>query len=291
MLKDPETPDEGIYHVYALRYARQSNRRAKDNFMLSAMAGGDAHDGPMPVSYYIWIIRNRFRTIVVDSGISPRAGLERGRTLDVDPIEALARIGVDPDSVDDVIITHLHYDHASNIHRFGKARFHVQEAEAAFVTGSCMCEPFLRAPFDIEDIVTLMRRLYADRVVFHNDEASPFLGISVHALPGHSAAIQGVRIMTTRGPIVLASDATHFFSNFLQHRPHRVTIDVGATLRSFRRLMAIAGSADRVIPGHDPKVRALYPKYDVNGIEVIALHEPPKRHTMEDLLRVDPDDA
>jgi glyoxylase-like metal-dependent hydrolase (beta-lactamase superfamily II) len=289
MLAHPASADEGLYHVYALRYARQTGRLAKDNFMLSPMAGADAHDGPMPVSYYIWIIRNRFRTVVVDSGISPRASVERGRTLDLDPIDTLSRLGVDPEEVADVVITHLHYDHASNIHRFGKARLHIQEAEVAYVTGSCMCEPFLRAPFDVEDVLTLMRRLYADRVVFHNGDASPFPGISVHVLPGHSPGIQAVRVETPRGPVLLASDVSHFFTNFLQRRPFRVTVDVVATHRSYRELMKIAGSVDRIIPGHDPKVRALYPKYNVNGVEVIALHERPQEHTLEDLVRVDPE--
>lgn len=287
MLKAPDSTDDGVYNLYALRYARQLGRMAKDNFLPSPMAGSDAHDGPMPVSYYIWIIHNRFRTIVVDTGISPLMSVERKRALDIDPIEALARIGVDPDMVEDVILTHLHYDHSSNLHRFDRARLHVQKAEAAYVTGSCMCEPFMRAPFDIEDIVTLMRRLYADRVVFHDGDTLPFPGISLHILPGHSPGIQAVRVMTPRGPVLLASDVSHFYVNFLQQRPFRVTVDVQATLNSYWRLKKIAGSTDRIIPGHDPKVRALYPKQDVNGIEVIALHEPPIPHTLEDLVRPD----
>ena len=290
-LKVPDTPDAGVYNVYALRYARQMGRMAKDNFMLSPMAGTDAHDGPMPVNYYIWILHNRTRTIVVDSGISPRAGKERGRALDHDPIEALARIGIDPDKVEDVIITHLHYDHASNIHRFGKARLHIQEAEAAYATGACMCEPFQRAPFDIEDIVTLMRRLYADRVVFHNGTGEPFPGVSVHVLPGHSPGIQAVRVMTPRGPVLLASDVSHFYVNFLRSRPFRVTLDVTETQRSYRQLIALGGSVERIIPGHDPKVRAIYPRYDINGIEVLALHEAPKPQTEEDLIRPEVDAA
>ena len=287
MLEAPDSTDDGVYNLYALRYARQLGRQAKENFLPSPMAGGDAHDGPMPVSYYIWIIHNRFRSIVVDTGISPRMSVERRRELDVDPIEALARIGVDPEAVEDVILTHLHYDHSSNLHRFGQARLHVQQAEAAYATGACMCEPFARAPFDIEDIVTLMRRLYADRVVFHDGDTTPFPGVSLHVLPGHSPGIQAVRVMTPRGPVLLASDVTHFYTNFLQQRPFRVTVDVNATLRSYWQLRKIAGSIDRIIPGHDPKVRALYPKYDVNGVEVIALHEPPKAHTAEDLVKVE----
>ena len=287
MLATPETSDDGVYHLYALRYARQTGRLARDLFLNSPVAGSDAHDGVMPSAYYIWIVHNRFRTIVVDTGISARLSAERNRPLDIDPVEALGRLGVDPAAVEDVILTHLHFDHASNIHRFDKARFHIQKSEAGFATGPCMCEPFMRAPFDIEDVVTLMRRLYAGRVVFHDGESRPFPGVSLHVLPGQSAGIQAVRVTTPRGPVLLASDVTHFYVNFLQARPFRITIDVAETLRSYWRLREIAGSVDRIIPGHDPKVRAIYPHRIVDGVELIALHEPPSTSDVDELVRID----
>jgi glyoxylase-like metal-dependent hydrolase (beta-lactamase superfamily II) len=243
----------------------------------------------MPMDFFVWIVSNKFRTILVDSGFGARAAAAKGRALDIDPIDAIAKLGIDPDKIEDVIITHLHFDHAGNMDRFGRARFHVQDAEAAYATGPCMCEPFARAPFDVEDVVTFVRRLYADRVVFHNGEASPFPGISVHALPGHSAGIQAVRVMTPRGPVLLASDVSHYYANFLRRLPFRLTIDVGATQRSHAQLVKIAGSVDRIIPGHDPRVRSLYRNYVVNGVEVIALHEPPRPHTLDELMRLSGD--
>jgi len=286
VLDYPESSEDGVYHVFALQYARQTGRLAKDLFLPSPQAAADGHDGLMPSAYYIWIIHNRFRTIVVDCGISPRASASRNRPLDVDPIEALGRLGIDAGTVENLIITHLHFDHASNLHRFEKALIHVQETEVRYVTGPCMCEPFLQAPFDVEDVVTLIRRLYSDRVLMHSGEAEPFPGVSLHVLPGHSAGIQAVRVSTPRGPVLLASDVTHFYANLIQRRPFRVTIDVAATLHSFWRLKQIAGSIDRVIPGHDPKVREIYPTYQVNGVELIALHENPAPHSLEDLVRL-----
>ncbi|WP_233556386.1 N-acyl homoserine lactonase family protein [Noviherbaspirillum sedimenti] len=276
-----ETSEDGIYQVYSLCYARARSRHVHENFMIR-----DMHDGPMPMDFNLWILRNAHRTVLVDTGFSQRAANER-RPLDFDPIEALARLDIDPDAIEDVIISHLHFDHAGNIDRFAKARFHVQDAEVAYATGRCMCDRTMRLGFDVEDVVTLVRHTYAERVCFHDGDATPLPGISLHVLPGHTAGIQAVRVMTPRGPVVLASDVSHFYANFLRRGPFAATLDATETLRSYEKLKEIAGAVERIIPGHDPKVRMLYPSYTFNGIELTALHEEPKQHDINTLARLE----
>ena len=123
--------DEGVYQIWSMCYGTGATRRVHDNFMLR-----DMHDGPMPIDYNLWILRNAHRIVLVDTGFSPRASAERGRPIDFDPIEGLKQIGIDPDAIEDIVITHLHYDHAGNIDRFGKARFHVQDGEVALPPGA-----------------------------------------------------------------------------------------------------------------------------------------------------------
>lgn len=274
---------DDLYEVYSLCFARVPERRVHENFLRR-----DMHDGPMPMDFNLWILRNAHRTVLVDTGFGTRAANERHRSLDFDPVDALSRLGIDPDAIEDIILTHLHFDHAGNIERFGKARFHVQDAEVGFATGRCMCEPHLRFPFDVEDVVTLVRHTFASRVVFHDGDAAPLPGISLHAVPGHTSGIQAVRVATRRGPIVLASDASHFYANYLRRGPFSVTVDAIATLRSYDRLRQLAGSADRIIPGHDPRVRALYPNHHFGGISLTALHEDPKPHDVAKLADLSP---
>jgi glyoxylase-like metal-dependent hydrolase (beta-lactamase superfamily II) len=282
-LPSAETVGDDIYQIWSMRYARVDNRRVHDNFVHR-----DMHDGPMPLDFNLWILRNAHRTILVDTGFAARAAAERGRKLDFDPLEALTRLGIAPDAVESVIITHLHYDHAGNLGRFKAARFHVQDAEAAYATGRCMCEHELRWPFDVEDIVALVRNIYADRVVFHDGEGSPFPGISLHCLPGHSKGMQAVRVNTARGPVLLASDVSHYYANFLRGSPFTLTVDAEDTLRSYKKLLDLTGGdVQRIIPGHDPKVRRLYPSHTFAGVELTALHEQPRPHTIDDLKRVD----
>ncbi|MET0164138.1 MAG: MBL fold metallo-hydrolase [Vicinamibacterales bacterium] len=134
-----DAAEEGVYQVYSLCFARVPERRVHDNFMRRGM-----HDGPMPLDFSLWILRNAHRTVLVDTGFGGRAASERGRPLDFDPSEALFRLGIHPDTVEDIIVTHLHFDHAGNIDRFAKACFHVQDAEVALATGRGIGEPQLR---------------------------------------------------------------------------------------------------------------------------------------------------
>ncbi|WP_420393873.1 N-acyl homoserine lactonase family protein [Acuticoccus sp.] len=255
---------DDVYEVFAVRYARVDRPRTQ-NFL-----GGDPHDAPMPLNYYVWVVRNAARTVVVDTGYGPKSAERRGRPLELEVPDALARLGVDATAVEDVIITHLHYDHAGNIERFPRARFHIQDQEMAYATGRSMTHALLRMPFDVQHVTAMVERLYEGRVVFRDpvDEVAP--GITVHHIGGHSMGLQVVRVMTARGPVVLASDATHFYEHFETDRAFVIVQDVTALLEGYRTLRRLAGSDRRVVPGHDPLVMDRYPAPDdcLRGIAV-----------------------
>jgi glyoxylase-like metal-dependent hydrolase (beta-lactamase superfamily II) len=95
------------YDVFALRYAESVDRKRGDNFKVT-----DDHDAPMPLDYFVWVVRNDKRTIVVDTGFGEMEAKERGRRLLQTPVQALQRLDVDARTVEEVVITQLHYDHA-----------------------------------------------------------------------------------------------------------------------------------------------------------------------------------
>jgi glyoxylase-like metal-dependent hydrolase (beta-lactamase superfamily II) len=219
----------------------------------------DDHDAPHPIAYYIWVIRNANRTIVVDCGFDEAEGAKRGRKVARHPASALEMVGVSAGTVDQLILTHLHYDHAGTLGTFPKARFHLQAAEMAYATGPCMCHPFLRHPFTPDHVCEMVRNVYAGRVAFHEGDADVAPGISVHKLGGHSRGLQCVRVMTAGGPVVLASDSSHFYENFEQGKVFPITIDIADVLKGYDRLKALAASPRHVVPGHDPLVLERYP--------------------------------
>jgi glyoxylase-like metal-dependent hydrolase (beta-lactamase superfamily II) len=240
------------YELLAIRYA-QSARQSPENFI-----GGDLHDLPMPLDYFVWVIRNEARTIVVDTGFGEEQARERGRDLLHPVAEGLAAAGVDPAAVRDVVITHMHYDHAGNNELFPDACFHLQDREMAFATGRCMCHAHANHPYNVEDVVGLVRRVYAGAVRFHDGVAELAPGVTLHRVGGHSRGLQCVRVMTGRGPVVLASDTTHFYRHIEEGRVFPTCDSVSDTLLGYDLLRGL-GKMTHIVPGHDPEVMARYP--------------------------------
>src|SRR5881394_2309955 len=96
------------YEVYAIKYAHHA-RRAAENFI-----GGDPHDGPMPLDFFVWAVVGEDRAIVVDTGFDRKVAERRQRQLLLSPAEGLQAIGVDAAKVEDVVVTHMHWDHAGS---------------------------------------------------------------------------------------------------------------------------------------------------------------------------------
>lgn len=243
------------FELYAIRYARHQGRAAQDNYMGSV----DFHDAHSDLDYYVWVARRSDETYVVDTGFDEAAARARGRELLLPVPEGLALLGIDAAAVRDVILTHLHYDHAGTLDRFPRATFHIQEAESAYATGRCMCHPALRHPFNVEDIVQFVRKLYGGQVRFHRGTTELSPGLSLHLVGGHTAGLQVLRVWTRRGWVVLASDATHLYGNIERGIPFPIVHNVGDMLDGHRLVYSLADSPRHVIPGHDPLVMRRYP--------------------------------
>ena len=252
------------YEVFALRYAMRDARRS-DHFI-----GGDPHDGPMPMDYFVWVIRNADRAIIVDSGFTAEVAAKRKRTFLRDPIDALSLLDVKIEDVKDVVLTHLHYDHVGNFHRFPNAEFHLQEPDLHFAVGRHMRYPHMSHSFEVEDVVGIVRMNYQQRVRLHNGIVDLAPGITLHPAPGHSAGLQFVRVNTARGPVVLASDVTHYFENMNSGRPFTTCVSLAESLDSYELLRKAAPTPEHIVPGHDPIVMQIYPapRPDLQGIAV-----------------------
>ena len=253
-----------LYEVYAIKYAHHA-RRASENFI-----GGDPHDGPMPLDYFVWLLRGSGREVVVDLGFSAAMAAKRGRDHLRCPTEGLRLLKCDPLSVKDVVITHLHYDHVGNFELFPAATFHLQDLEMRYATGRHMGQPVFGGAYEVEDVVGMVRNVYAGRVRFHEGDAEVAPGVSLHLIGGHTMGLQVVRVATRRGWVVLASDASHFYANMEQVRPFPIVFSVADMVEGYSRLRALADSAGHIIPGHDPLVLARYPapSRDLEGIVV-----------------------
>jgi ribonuclease BN (tRNA processing enzyme) len=124
---------DDIHEVYAICYGNHSRKRS-ENYIF-----GDPHDEMTSIAYYVWVIKGAHGTFVVDTGFDEAAAKERGRKITHPVGEGLKALGVEPDKVEHVIATHMHWDHAGNYDLFPKARYHIQDTEMEYATGRCMC--------------------------------------------------------------------------------------------------------------------------------------------------------
>lgn len=240
------------YEVYAVRYATVA-RRSSENFI-----GGDPHESGARMDYFVWLVRNGARSFVVDTGFNEEAARRRKREFLRPPVEGLAMLGVDAQKVSDVILTHMHYDHVGNFDQFPNARFHLQDREMSFATGRYMCcGPFSHA-YEVDEVVGMVRRVFAGRVEFHDGDVELAPGFSLHHIGGHTLGLQAVRVWTRVGWLVLASDASHYYANMEEARPFPIVVDVAAMVDGWRRLKSLASAPQHVVPGHDPLVMQRY---------------------------------
>ena len=241
------------YEVYAVRYARH-DRPARENFL-----DQDPHEGRGPLDYFVWAIVGEGKTFVVDTGFGAAEATARKRELIRSPADGLRMIGVDAAAVEDVIVTHMHYDHAGNLDLFPRATFHIQDREMEFCTGRCMTHHLLRHSFALADVEGMIRRTYQGRVRFHDGVCELAPGVTLHFIGGHTMGLQSVRVLTRRGHVVLASDAAHLYAHLDEHRAFPVVYNLGDMLEGHATLRRLASSERHIVPGHDPLVMRRYP--------------------------------
>jgi glyoxylase-like metal-dependent hydrolase (beta-lactamase superfamily II) len=114
------------YEVFALRYAHLAERTQGSNLIFP-----DDHAAPMPLDYFVWVVRGGGRVIVLDTGFDAASADRRNRRWLRSPIEAMRGLGIEASEVKDVVLSHMHWDHAGHWAEFPKARFHLQDAEMA----------------------------------------------------------------------------------------------------------------------------------------------------------------
>jgi glyoxylase-like metal-dependent hydrolase (beta-lactamase superfamily II) len=241
------------HEVYALRYSHRDGI-AQEHFYRA-----EPCDTPMPMSYYTWLIRTEDGPVLVDTGYTREAAEERGREYFGTPLETLRRLGVEPGEVPYVILTHLHFDHTGHADSFPNAKIVVQTNEMRFWFGPDVRfgeYPLLSSAKDLSALVTANLQ---GRVQWVDGDIDLLPGISLHLVGGHTPGSQVVRVETAKGPVVLASDASHFYANIEQDKPYAIAHTVPLMFTAFERIRELAGDGRLIIPGHDPLVIERFP--------------------------------
>jgi glyoxylase-like metal-dependent hydrolase (beta-lactamase superfamily II) len=182
----------------------------------------------------------------------------------VEPLEALRRAGVNPAAVDAVVNTHLHYDHTGHLDAFGDAPVLVPRTELEFWSGPLATRAQLGAHIEPAEVEALAARARAGAVTLMGPEHEVAPGVMSREVGGHSPGQTILVIDGLEGPIVLASDAVHFYEEVERDRACAILVDLARVYRAYDTIREQVDRGARFVAGHDPLVMDRFPRLEVD---------------------------
>ena len=244
-LGSASTPE---YSIRAIRYG------TSPGFPVAALVIGGAKDEKVDIALVIWLIRGGGRTILFDSGFHRDTFSKQVPITDyLRPDEAVKTAGVEPDAVTDIVISHAHWDHLGGIDLFPKANVWIQKDEYRYYSTDAWQPGGDHGGIDPEDVKELLQLNTEGRLhLIDGDDVEIFPGIRAYTGSRHTYASQYL-LVEGHPPFVLASDNVYLYLNLSSHLASATFSDADhpANIAQQSRMIALAGSPDRVVPGHD----------------------------------------
>ena len=231
-------------------------KSTKDKFTL-AKGIGEPFDIPVP--YYFLEVDGA--KLLIDAGISPGCVDDPEKTWgdiinvyypvmkeEEKPVNALESIGVKPDDVDYIIVTHLHLDHAGSLRYFPKAKVIVQLEELRY---AFFPDPIMKGAYideDIKDSSINYMPIVGMRSMFNGK-------VFIFPTPGHTPGHQSVLIrLEKHKPVIITGDAIYLRENLEDDVPPGFAIDFAKTLYGYSMIKQLAEDEGAEIwYGHDPE--------------------------------------
>jgi glyoxylase-like metal-dependent hydrolase (beta-lactamase superfamily II) len=244
------------YEVYAIRYA------TIPDFAVNQLVAGAEAGRKLDIAMMVWLVRGGGRNILVDSGFYREQFFKQWQVTGfVKPSDAVKGAGVNPEEITDVVITHMHWDHADGMDLFPKARIWLQKDELEYYAGEAWQSRRTHGGIDPDDVLAAVKLNLAGRVGLVNGDAQEILpGVTCYTGGKHTYASQFVTVNTAGGTLVLASDNMYLYENLEKHVPIAATLDAESNLRAQDRMKQLAAATGIVIPGHDPAVMTKFPE-------------------------------
>ena len=241
-----------VYEVLAVRYGTRQASAAE--VFLNYHAYHEP-DRPLRMDYFFWVARNPARTIVIDTGFSPAAGASRGRTMLLDTVPALRAAGLVPDAVAQVVLTHAHYDHIGGLPAFGAAEVIMTRDEYDFWSGPMGRRGQFAHTTEASEIGHLRELRDSGRLTLAGRAVAVAPGIELTEVGGHTPGQAIVTVATGAGPVILASNAVHYYEELERDRPFSTVANLADMYAAFDQIREMgAEPGARVVAGHDPLV-------------------------------------
>jgi glyoxylase-like metal-dependent hydrolase (beta-lactamase superfamily II) len=246
---------DSTYEVYAVRYGTLAN------FPVRGLVAGADSTRRMDIAMMVWVLTAPDdRVILVDAGFHRQKFLDQWKPPEFMPAsDAIAKLGIAPDDVTDLIVSHVHWDHLDGLDLFPKARVWIQRAEYEYYVGD---DGTARHPgIDPDDAKMLAEVRAAGRVeLVDGDDRETMPGITVYTGGKHTYASQYVGVHTAQGTVIVASDNCYLYENLEKHAAIAQTLDAASNLAALDRMQELASDPRLIVPGHDPAVFTRFPK-------------------------------
>jgi glyoxylase-like metal-dependent hydrolase (beta-lactamase superfamily II) len=242
------------YHAIAVRFATIPAFRVR-----SLVAGADT-SRRLDIAMMVWALQAPDgKTVLIDAGFHREKFLTQWKPRDyVTPVAALGRAGIRAGDVTDVVISHIHWDHADGVDLFPNARIWLQRQEYDYYVGPA--GEALQPAIDREVAAVLHTVRQQGRLRLADQPDAEILpGIRVHTGGKHTFASQYVSVHTASGIVVFASDNAYLYENLERQLPIAQTLDAASNLRAQTRMLELAATPRLVVPGHDMQVFTRFP--------------------------------
>lgn len=241
------------WQVYAIRYG---TLRA---FPVHDLVAGADTSRTLDIAMMFWLLNGQGRHVLVDAGFYRPKFVDAWKPADYrTPADAVRQFGLSPDSITDIVISHVHWDHLDGADLFPNARVWIQREEYAWHVGPGGVP--LHAAIDTLDAAMLDSLNRLGRVSLIDGDAREFLpGLTAYTGGKHTYASQYVGVRTARHTVVVASDNVYLYENLDRHVPIAQTLDAKSNLAAQDRMKTIASQRRLIVPGHDPAVFVRFP--------------------------------
>ncbi len=261
-----------MYSIWLLEYARVHNQH------VGSVLAGRHNAGFRELSFSYVVIKGNGRTIMVDIGTdgTDETTIKLHERDDVhnwhSPEDVLKKIGITPDDVDTVFITHAHYDHMDTMHLFKNATFYLQEKELLGWVWAMTRRKKFRAPhlaLKSKNIYDALHLCEEERMILIDGEQKDVVpGIHVYpAYDGHSFASQIVLVETGGNKWACMGDLAYQRENITGTDNDGVYVPVGIAVGSAynitktmdEALTLVGGDINKLILGHETDNWSIYP--------------------------------
>jgi glyoxylase-like metal-dependent hydrolase (beta-lactamase superfamily II) len=257
-------PAEPFEKVWCVRYAVAPD--APLSLLLAGAPQGETADVP----FAMCVARSPSQVVVLDAGfVNQKLGEAYGARDWIEYAPLLAEVGVSPDEVGFVTLSHLHFDHAGGTSRFPKAKFILQRRELEFAAGAMPHNSAAKGAFTAEDVLAAVQLNWQGRMLLVDGDVEGVVpGVDVYLTPGHTAGTMTVCLDTTKGRICYSSDAVYTYRNIDEDIPLGLALDSYQAVESFKKIRSLLRGG-KLIPGHEPR---LFEKPEEFGFRRVSKH-------------------